>query len=90
MKTSFQIALCLLISICCAQLLASDKKDLLSENKILPRFTLSDGREKVTFPDDFKGKPFAVYFGNVASNRDGYEFLSWGGGAFFLLGSFHG
>ncbi len=59
--------------------MASNKEAPLYEGKVLPSFTLPDGRGEITFPDDFEGKPFALYFGNLTSNQDGYEFLSWGG-----------
>jgi len=56
-----------------------DEENPLYEGKHLPSFTLIDGKEKFTFPDDFDGKPFALYFGNLTSNDDGFQFLSWGG-----------
>ncbi|MFH1516121.1 MAG: hypothetical protein ABIG42_11770 [bacterium] len=55
------------------------KDDILKAGKKLPSFTISEGDKKLTLPDDFGGKIFAVYFGNITDNDDGFEFLSWGG-----------
>ena len=55
------------------------KSDPLAEGKKLPQFTITEGKDSVTFPDDFKGKVFALYFGNILNNQDGFQFMSWGG-----------
>lgn len=79
MKVIYQIAIALIIILCCGQSAVSAKDAPLIEGDVLPSFTLVDGKKKITFPDDFAGKPFALYFGNLICNQDGYEFLSWGG-----------
>ena len=58
---------------------ATDEIDLFAEGNKLPGFTVTEGKKTVVFPDDFNGKVFAVYFGDVLNNNDGFQFLSWGG-----------
>ncbi len=79
MKIYFKIAICIFLILSCGNSLALEKDNPLYEGKHLPSFTLIDGKEEITFPDDFTGKPFAIYFGNLTSNDDGFQFLSWGG-----------
>jgi hypothetical protein len=57
----------------------------LKEGNRLPKFTVTEGKKKITFPDDFKGEVFALYFGNLVDNKDGFQFLSWGGGFTIIL-----
>ena len=58
---------------------ATDEINVLDKGNKLPQFTVTEGKKTVVFPDDFNGKVFAVYFGDVLNNNDGFQFLSWGG-----------
>lgn len=79
MKIYAKIAIYIFLILPCGLSFALDKDNPLHEGKHLTSFTLLDGKDEVTFPDDFAGKPFALYFGNLTCNDDGFQFLSWGG-----------
>lgn len=55
------------------------KQNPLADGKTFPKITLIEGKKKLNLPDDLRGKPFVIYFGNLAKDQDGFEFLSWGG-----------
>lgn len=70
---------------CASSIQASNKENPLAEGKKLPRFTITEDKKQITFPDDFKGQVFAIYFSNLVDNKDGFQFLSWGGGFTIML-----
>jgi hypothetical protein len=58
---------------------SEQNKNPLAEGKSLPKITLSEGKKQLNLPGYFAGKPFVLYFGNLVNDKDGFEFLSWGG-----------
>ena len=79
MRYIFLISLFAILTTLSVHAEPDENKDKLSEGKVFPKLTLKKGKEELILPDDFKGKPFVVYFGNVANEDDAFQFLSWGG-----------